>query len=196
MKFERRTFKVEVRKSGDGRKLRGTAVVFNQLSENLGGYREQIAPDALDGCDMADVRCLFNHDENQVLGRTVSRTLALTQDASGLNFECEPPDTTYARDLAACMDRGDIDQCSFSFVVAPGGADWNEDANAGTTIRTVTKIAKLYDVSVVTYPAYTQTSSEIRSSAEILAERRETPAGDGSVCRLSCQLDILCGSTL
>lgn len=193
MKFERRTFKVEVRKSGDGRKLRGTAVVFNQLSENLGGYREQIAPDAFDGCDMEDVRCLFNHDENQVLGRTVSRTLALSQDASGLNFECDPPDTSYARDLATCMDRGDIDQCSFSFVVAPGGADWNEDANG--TVRTVKKIARLYDVSVVTYPAYSQTSSELRSSAEILAERKDKPAGHGSLDRLRCELDIVCGVT-
>lgn len=191
MKFERRTFKVEVRKSGDGRKLRGTAVVFNQLSENLGGYREQIDPAAFDGCDMADVRCLFNHDENQVLGRTVSRTLTLSRDASGLNFECEPPDTSYARDLAACMDRGDIDQCSFSFVVSPGGADWDEDANTGTTIRTVRKIARLYDVSVVTYPAYSQTSSELRSSAEILAERKGTPAGDSSLTRLRGELDIL-----
>lgn len=171
MKIERRTFKAELRKDGDGRKLRGVAIVFNQLSENLGGYREQIAPEALDGCDMADVRCLVNHDDSLVLGRTTSSTLTLTRGAGGLSFECDPPDTTYARDLAACMDRGDIDQCSFSFVVAPGGAEWSEDPTTGAEIRTVKKIARLYDVSVVTYPAYPQTSSEIRSNADILAER-------------------------
>jgi HK97 family phage prohead protease len=191
MKFERRTFKVEIRKSADGRKIRGTAVVFNQLSENLGGYREQIAPEAFDGCDMTDVRCLFNHDENRVLGRTASNTLTLSKDANGLQFECAPPDTSYARDLAACMDRGDIDQCSFSFVVAAGGADWSEGGETGASIRTVKKIARLYDVSVVTYPAYPQTSSELRSSAEILAERQSAPAGDTSLNRLRRELDIL-----
>jgi len=171
MKIERRTFKAEVRKDGETRKIRGVAIVFNQLSENLGGYREQIAADALDGCDMADVRCLINHEDNLVLGRTASGTLALSNGPAGLSFECNPPDTSYARDLAACMDRGDIDQCSFSFTVAPGGADWSEDAATGGEIRTVKKIARLYDVSVVTYPAYTQTSSELRSYADILSER-------------------------
>lgn len=170
--MERRIFKVEVRKSEDGRKLRGTAVVFNQLSENLGGFREQIDPAAFEGCDMSDVRCLFNHEDSMVLGRTTSSTLVLTRDASGLHFECDPPDTTYARDLAVSMDRGDIDQCSFSFTVAPNGADWSEDPATGAEIRTVKKISRLYDVSIVTYPAYPQTSSEIRSHADILSERR------------------------
>ena len=75
MKRERRTFKVELRKSDDGRKMRGTAVVFNQLSENLGGFREQIDPAAFDAADISDVRCLFNHDDSMVLGRTSSGTL-------------------------------------------------------------------------------------------------------------------------
>jgi hypothetical protein len=178
MKRERRTFKVELRKSDDGRKMRGTAVVFNQLSENLGGFREQIDPAAFDAADISDVRCLFNHDDSMVLGRTTSGTLTLTRDSEGLHFECDPPDTSYARDLAACMDRGDIDQCSFSFTVAPGGSDWTEDPDTGADIRTVKKISRLYDVSVVTYPAYTQTSSELRSNAEVLSER--TTAGQSA----------------
>jgi uncharacterized protein len=172
MKVERRTFKAELRKSGEGRKIRGTAVVFNQRSENLGGYVEQIDPAAFNGCDMSDVRCLFNHQDSFVLGRTASKTLVLLRDGNGLNFECDPPDTSYARDLVACMDRGDIDQCSFSFSVAPNGSEWSEDSAAGTTIRTVKKISRLYDVSVVTYPAYPQTSSELRTSADILSERK------------------------
>lgn len=175
MKIERRTFKVEVRKSGDGRKISGTAVVFNQRSENLGGYVEQIDPSAFDDCDMSDVRCLFNHSDNHVLGRTASKTLTLSSDANGLGFECDPPDTSYARDLAACMDRGDIDQCSFSFSVPLGGADWSEDQSTGATVRTVKKISRLWDVSVVTFPAYPQTSSEIRSNADILSERQTDP---------------------
>ena len=91
MKIERRTFKTEIRKDGNTRRIRGLAVVFNQLSNDLGGYREQIDPAALNGCDMADVRCLINHEENLVLGRTVSRTLLLNRTSNGLSFECETP---------------------------------------------------------------------------------------------------------
>jgi HK97 family phage prohead protease len=175
MKIERRTFRAELRNSGDGRKIRGTAVVFNQRSENLGGYVEQIEPAAFDGCDMSDVRCLFNHSDNHVLGRTTSRTLVITCDGNGVKFDCDPPDTSYARDLAVSMDRGDIDKCSFSFTVPPGGAVWSEDKAAGVTVRTVKKISRLWDVSVVTFPAYPQTSSEIRTNAEILSERQKAP---------------------
>jgi HK97 family phage prohead protease len=181
MKIERRTFKAELRKDGESRKVRGVAIVYNQLSENLGGYREQIDPHALDGCDMADVRCLIDHKDTLVLGRTTSGTLELSNADDGLSFECDPPDTSYARDLAVSMERGDINQCSFSFVVAPGGSEWSEDPATGAEIRTVKKIARLYDVSVVTYPAYPQTSSEIRSVADILSERtagHEAPPAD------------------
>ncbi len=180
---ERRVFTVEVRKSADGRKIHGTAVVFNQRSQNLGGFVEQIDPSAFDNCEMTDVCCLFNHDDNIVLGRTTSRTLTLSRTNAGLNFECDPPDTSYARDLAACMDRGDIDKCSFSFAVAPGGADWSQDQATGISVRTVKKIARLYDVSVVTSPAYTQTSSELRTAAEILAERSSVDHGIGVLKR-------------
>ena len=189
MKVERRTFKVELRKSADGRKIRGTAVVFNQLSVDLGGFREQIAPEAFDGCDMTDVRCLVNHEATRILGRTASNTLSLAKEASGLCFECDPPDTSYARDLAACMDRGDIDLCSFSFRVAPKGDRWSKDPETGAQIRTVRKISRLYDVSVVTYAAYPQTSIEIRSSAEILSERQ--PAGESTPSDvLRCQVEL------
>ena len=191
---ERRVFKAELRKSGDdGRKISGTAVVFNQRSENLGGYVEQIDPAAFDGCDMSDVRCLFNHSDNMVLGRSASNTLTLSRDINGVTFECNPPDTSYARDLAACMDRGDIDQCSFSFTVAPGGSTWTEPADAsGVTVRTVKKISRLWDVSVVTFPAYPQTSSEIRSNADILSEKQTAPpATEGGGVDFQISLDSL-----
>ncbi len=190
---ERRTLHMplEFRAAEDGsRKLRGTAVVFNQLSENLGGFREQIDPGAFDGADITDVRCLMNHEDSLVLGRTVSKTLRLNRDNQGVHFECDPPDTSYARDLAACMDRGDIDQCSFSFTVAPRGSDWDEDPASGGLIRTVKHISRLWDVSVVTYPAYPQTSSELRSIAEVLSERKTAgqsapPANNGGGVGLS-----------
>ena len=191
MKVERRTFKAELRKSTDGRKIRGTAVVFNRFSENLGGYVEQIDSAAFDGCDLSDVRCLFNHDENQTLGRTTSRTLMLTRDSQGMKFACDPPDTSYAHDLMACMERGDIDQCSFSFAVAPGGSEWSQDKASGVTVRTVKKIWRLYDVSVVTFPAYPQTSSEIRTAEEILKERSITsPRNVPDTTILRCKLEL------
>jgi HK97 family phage prohead protease len=174
MKIERRTFKAEIRKDGNTRRIRGVAIVFNQLSNDLGGFRERIDPAALNGCDMADVCCLINHDQSSVLGRTASGTLSLSRASNGLSFDCETPDTSYARDLAACMERGDIDRCSFAFTVPVGGAVWSTDPETGGEIRTVKRIARLYDVSVVTTPAYPQTSSEIRSAADILAERRRS----------------------
>jgi HK97 family phage prohead protease len=173
MKIERRTFKVEVRKGAAGRKINGTAVVYNSLSEDLGGYKERINPSAFAGADITDVRCLINHDGNKVLGRTTSRTLVLANGPKGMGFTCDPPDTSYARDLAVSMDRGDIDQCSFAFTVPPGGATW-ESLPDGSSVRTVNKISRLYDVSVVTFPAYAETSSGLRSVAEIMSER---PAG-------------------
>src|SRR5579884_3981804 len=123
MKFERRTFKVELRAAaadGDqakGRTISGYAALFNSLSEDLGGFREIIAPGAFDGCMDDDVRCLFNHDPNMVLGRTASKTLRIEQDDTGLKFECDLPDTDDARDLVELMKRGDVDQCSFAFTV-------------------------------------------------------------------------------
>ena len=173
MKVERRTFTVEVRAiEGEARKIGGHAAVFNKRSENLGGFFEVIAPGAFSACLGDDVRCLMNHDENRVLGRTRSKTLALSQDDNGLAFECSPADTTYARDLGVCMDRGDIDQCSFSFVVAPGGATWSDDDASGLPVRTITKVSRLFDVSVVTYPAYTETDAQFRSFADVLSERQ------------------------
>lgn len=172
MKVERRYLKAEVRKSADGRTIIGRAVVFGQRSENLGGFVEQIDPNAFDGCDMSDVRCLFNHDDNLILGRTKSGNTRLTLGAEGLDYECDLPETTCGRDLAVSMDRGDVDQSSFSFVVAPGGSDWDEEPGTGVLVRTIKKIARLFDVSPVTFPAYIQTSSEVRSFAEILSERQ------------------------
>jgi HK97 family phage prohead protease len=141
--------------------LEGYAAVFNSLSEDFGGWREQLAP----GCftsDLAtqpDVRALVNHDPNLILGRTKANTLTLAEDATGLRFECNLPDTQAARDLATSIDRGDIDQCSFGMYVEQ--ADWGDLAD-GSTVRTI-KIASLFDVSAVTYPAYTATSVSVRS---------------------------------
>lgn len=168
--------------------LRGHAAVFNQLSDDLGGFREQIVPgafaDAL-GVDKADVRALFNHDPNFVLGRTASGTLRLKEDSRGLAFECDVPDTQTVRDLVlAPIERGDISHMSFQFGVKPGGQDWAND-DEGRTIRTL-KSLRLFDVSPVTFPAYRQTDvalRELRGWQDRLARQSAQPETDFHLLR-------------
>lgn len=165
MKLERRAFTVDglkVEKRDDGsRKITGHAAVFNQLSHDLGGFREQISPGAFaKAIESDDVRALFNHDPNVILGRNLAGTLRLAEDARGLAIEIDPPDTQAARDLMVSMERGDVTQMSFAFSVRPGGQDWADD-DEGRVIRTL-KDLRLYDVSPVVYPAYPQTDVAVR----------------------------------
>lgn len=151
-----------VRADGQPAKIVGHAAVFGQLSEDLGGFREQIQVGAFADVLTNDVRALQNHDANFVLGRTTSGTLRLAEDATGLAVEILLPDTTFARDLVVSMERGDVSQMSFAFTVSADGESWQRDGT-GPWVRTVTKVARLYDVSPVTYPAYPQTDAAVRS---------------------------------
>lgn len=166
--LERRTFgldSIEVRAGDDGKsKIRGHAAVFDKLSDVLfGSFRERIDPGAFaDVIKTDDVRALFNHDPNYILGRTKSGTLILEEDAKGLYIEIDPPDTTVARDLIVSIERGDISQMSFSFSVNQKDEEWDTPAGKMAT-RTIRKVERLYDVSAVTYPAYPQTDVKIRS---------------------------------
>jgi uncharacterized protein len=169
MSIERRAFVVEglevEEREGKVAIMRGHAAVFNQLSEDLGGFREQIVPGAfVEAIERDDVRALVNHDSTLILGRNRAGTLKLKEDERGLLVEIDPPDTQYARDLLVSMKRGDITQMSFGFTVKPGGQDWAKDEE-GRTIRTLKKL-RLFDVSPVTYPAYPQTDIAARSFNE------------------------------
>lgn len=165
---ERRTHTVEMRvkDAGYGKKgscMEGYAANFNSLSEDLGGFREVLMPGCFkDALASSDVRGLFNHDPNLILGRNTSGTLRISEDERGLRFEIDPPETSYAKDLQVSMQRGDVNQCSFGFRVAEDGDSWAKDS-AGMWIRTITKVERLYDVSPVTYPAYVSTSCAVRS---------------------------------
>lgn len=169
------TINVERRAEGDAPLIRGHAAVFNSMSENLGGFREIIAPGAFDGVLADDVRGLFNHDESLILGRTTAKTLRISVDAEGLVYEIDPPETQYARDLLVSLGRGDVTQSSFAFRIAPDGDRWDENDD-GVLVRTITRIGRLYDVSPVTYPAYPDTDSAKRALSEYQAGREALAA--------------------
>ena len=158
---ERRTFDFESRAGeGESRTITGYGAVFDSLSQNLGGFREIIAPGAFDNVLDNDTRALFNHDSNLILGRSTANTLALTVDNMGLRYNVDMPDTTYANDLMVSMKRGDVTQSSFGFVVETDS--WAEDDN-GAPVRTIRSVSRLLDVSPVTYPAYPDTQVAVRS---------------------------------
>lgn len=178
--FQRRTFPLRelrvVPPAGDEpRKIVGYAAVFDVLSEPLWGFREKIRKGAFaKTISEADVRALFNHDENYVLGRNKADTLTLWEDDTGLGIEIVPPDTQWARDLMVTMDRGDVDQMSFSFRVLR--EEWSHTPL--NEIRTLVEV-ELRDVSPVTFPAYLQTVAQVRSVFGV-----ETRAVDEALSRL------------
>lgn len=155
----------EARADGDGSQsevvtLAGYAAKFNVLSEIMWDFQETISPGAFDDVMGDDVRCLFNHDANLILGRTTSGTLRLSLDEVGLSYECDLPQTHSAENVAAAIERGDVTQSSFAFIVAE--ADWTERED-GTWLRTITKLKRLYDVSPVTYPGYPDATVGMRA---------------------------------
>lgn len=166
---ERRFYKVELRTDeaeGGKPKMSGYAAVFEQLSSDLGGFREKIAKGAFaDSVGKNDVLALFNHDPNQILGRSGSGTLKLSEDDHGLAIEIDPPDTQLGRDLSTLMQRGDISQMSFGFYVK---ADhWEKVGDAWE--RTLLDV-DLIDVSPVTVPAYPQTEVALRALSAAIAD--------------------------
>jgi uncharacterized protein len=157
--------------SDDGRKLTGYAIVFNKLSLNLGGFQEQIDPAAIDRTlnEAADVRALVDHDSAKIIGRTRAGTLSLQKDKTGLRFVIEPDtDISYARDIMLAVKRGDVTGMSFGFRTLED--DWDYDRIV--PLRTVLDM-EIREVSVVTFPAYPDTSVAQRS----LQARRDAQKG-------------------
>ena len=171
-KLERRAYVAdELRidtEEGQALKIHGHAAVFDTLSEDLGGFFERIAPAAFARTiQSGDVRALFNHNPDYVLGRNKAGTLKLTEDSKGLAIEIDPPDTQFARDLLVSMARGDINQMSFGFRTL--NDKWQKVD--GEWIRTLLEV-ELVDISPVTFPAYPQTDVAVRSLEVAQAEER------------------------
>ena len=164
--IERRTMMdttVEYRETEDGPALEGLAAPFGKLSEDLGwGLREKIEPGAFVDVLEGDVRALFNHNPDNLLGRTKAGTLKLWEDERGLRYRAMLPDTQVARDLMVNVRAKNVTGNSFAFVV-----DVDEFARpekkGEPTIRTVKHVSRLFDVGPVTYPAYPQTKVSARS---------------------------------
>lgn len=170
---EVRTICTELRampQEGKPSKICGHAANFNSMSQDLGGFTERIAPGAFAKSLMnADVRALWNHDANIVLGRNKSGTLRLLEDAQGLYFEIDAPDTQLVRDMViGPITRGDVSQCSFGFYTIKDS--WENIG--GQAVRTLLE-CELLDVSPVTYPAYSSTDVAMRSMKEISAQNEQ-----------------------
>lgn len=167
---------LELREAGEGApQLVGYAAKFDVWSEDLGGFREKIAPNAFDRAlrEAHDVRALVNHDPSLLLGRTESGTLRLSVDSVGLRMELDLPGTQVGRDTATSVGRGDMNQMSFGFRTL--GDAWNLEPTPAE--RTITDV-ELFDVSIVTYPAYPQTDVALRNlDAARAASRPVVPTG-------------------
>lgn len=151
-----------VRRDGDRAIIAGYAAVFNQMSVMLWGFREEILKGAfVESIEKNDIRGLWQHETDQVLGRTKNGTLRLWEDEKGLSFELEPPDTTLGRDAVTTIERGDVDQMSFGFRSLPDGDEWRFGEDE-TLIRTLKRV-DLLEISPVTWAAYPQTSVGVRS---------------------------------
>lgn len=147
-------------------KLTGYAIVFNVLSQNLGGFKERIAPSAVDRTlkSGANVFALTDHrrESTSVLGSTDSGSLKLVKDRHGLAVDINPPDTSDVRNLVARVKKGLVEGMSFAFNVWPDGQTWDEEGDM--LVRTVTDMV-FPEVSIVLEPAYLQTEINARNHA-------------------------------
>jgi HK97 family phage prohead protease len=168
MEIERRDYELAdadelvVETRSDGRAaIIGYAAVYNRLSLDLGGFREEILPGAFDRILSKrgkDVVALFNHDSNIVLGRSSSGTLELSSDDKGLKYVVTPP--VSRADVLELIQRRDVRGSSFAFTVEPKNESFRTGED-GKAIRQIREVSGLYDVGPVLNPAYPSTSASV-----------------------------------
>lgn len=179
MKQERRTFTgtVIARSEGENmpKEIGGIAAVINSVTD-LGYFEEVIERGAFDNAlnKEYDIRCLFNHEAELILGRTKANTCNVFVNGDGnLEYTWVPDyeNPTHMSVVRSIM-RGDITQSSFAFTIKE--QKWSESAKYGTMgKRTITMIEDLYDVSPVTYPAYADTEADARSIVALRDQEQE-----------------------
>jgi HK97 family phage prohead protease len=172
-KIERRTVPCEFRE-GDAAApiITGHAAVFDTIADIGGFFKERVAKGAFArAVKEDDVRALFNHKEEYLLGRTTSGTLELSEDDKGLFTIIHAPDTQLVKDMVISpMKRGDLNQMSYAFQVTK--EEWDE-TDPNYPIRTIKEV-KLFDVSPVTFPAFPTTDCSVRSGLDVLNDYRAT----------------------
>jgi HK97 family phage prohead protease len=153
--------RVERREEGKTTRIAGYAAVFESESVDLGGFTERIAKGAFAGSLKGDIRALWNHDTNQVLGRTSAGTLRLAEDGKGLAMELDPPDTQSGRDAVTLVERRDVTGMSFAFRTISD--NWAKVA--GKWLRTLLEV-EISEVSICAFPAYPATEVGIRAAVD------------------------------
>lgn len=176
---ETRHFDLSLETRADGKRiLRGLPIVFNSRSSDLGGFVEIVAPEAVKRTlEEDDIRGLFNHDSNMILGRTKAGTMSLRATREGVAMEIELPSSPAGETVAEAVRRGDISGGSFGFIAVK--EEWEDagkrsDGQKDLPIRTLREV-KLYDVGPVVFPAYPETSMAMRSLEE-WRKAHEAPA--------------------
>lgn len=155
---------------GNSRMITGRAIVFNSDSQNM-GFIERIMPEAItrDVIAQSDIFALFNHNQDAVLARSNhgEGTLALDVDSEGVTFMFDAPNTSLGNDVIELVKRGDLNGCSFAFTIPneEGSEKWYRDAD-NVLRRDINKIDRLYDISIVTTPAYPSTSVAARNKLD------------------------------
>lgn len=200
MTVERRFVKgAQVRaKSGEKPGIEGYGAVFNEeyvLYEDTGWrFVEIIKPGAFSRVlkEAQDVRCLFNHDPDNLLGRSTNKTLRMAQDDKGLSYENDLDiRTTVGANVKAFVERGDLTGCSFAFTVSK--QVWRDETSADgkmtTSTREIEEIGELFDVGPVTYPAYTGTNVSPRSQAQLAEMRNRVLSIDGLPADVRARLE-------
>jgi HK97 family phage prohead protease len=175
-RLERRSLPVrELRADKEAGTIEGYAAVFDEET-NIGGmFREVIKPGAFKRAikEKQDVRALWNHDANHILGRTKADTLTIEEDRKGLWISIIPPNTRFASELVESIRRGDVDQMSFAFIATE--EKWIEKKDE-PALREIIDV-DLYDVSPVTYPAYEGTEVGLRTAESIYNDHLQSLEG-------------------
>jgi HK97 family phage prohead protease len=165
---------VEFRALG-GRKIGGYAAVFNQLSEDLGGFVERVLPGAFQEslASGRDVFALHAHKPELILGRLSASTLRLATDQRGLSFEIDLPRNTQGNDVLESVSRGDLKGASFAFKVPNNGDRWTQDQ--GKSVREL-MVVELHEISITADPAYPDTTVAKRALSALVAHSGVTLA--------------------
>lgn len=180
---------VELR-DGQEPKIRGIAPPWESLSVDLGGFRERFLPTAFDKIlskKRIDVPLLYNHDDSRLLARTTNQSLRIAKGDKGLEYEADPAPTATAAEVVQLIRSKMLFGSSFAFTVNPKGEQWSEDER-GNPIRTISEASGLFDVSVVTRPAYPSSSVGVRS-LEAWKQARAVEAAADSGLTISLDFD-------